>query len=453
MRQPTQRYVQRNEFFGSIVYDREDKEYYHLDHLASSVLKNPTVEFSDGELAEFDADREDLVAVQNELLERRMLGNTLFVANKPLPGMLSAPTRVFYEITTRCPEKCSHCYTESGKQSEGELDLEEKRSIIDQMVDMGCFRISIAGGEPLVEPDFFPFVEYALEQHVDVSFSTSGTPVTEAIARRLADLDIRTINVSLDGWDEDSYRIPRGENRFKHMLRGVAYLRRFYSRKIAAKCTLMTSNILHLDRIIEVAEKLGFDVVKFNCVREAGRAMKSLNLIPTQDEYLESVRILAEIYNQKKYRIKIVLPVNPYQNIQLEGDVPDFVGELGFGCYAGKESFCITPIGNIQPCSSFGPSLYVDGNVKDRRLQDAWLHGSAMNAFRGFKGASACQTCPSYQGCRGGCYLRSLKAYGDVQAVDPYCYEYRNVSHESLPPVAHRKAVYFGVNQDQADNQ
>jgi MoaA/NifB/PqqE/SkfB family radical SAM enzyme len=73
--------------------------------------------------------------------------------------------------------------------------------------------------------------------------------------------------------DEESYERMRGNRRFKYMVRGVQNLRRHYSGKIAAKCTLMTSNIRNLEGIIRLAEDLGFDVVKFNCVREAGRAM------------------------------------------------------------------------------------------------------------------------------------------------------------------------------------
>jgi radical SAM protein with 4Fe4S-binding SPASM domain len=418
------RYVHRHEFFGGMIYDKKDKEYLHLDPLASAVLLDPTRRFTQNELQTFDADESDVDDVLADLRERNALGATHFLGNDPVPGMLSAPTRIFFEITYRCPEKCRHCYTDSGAKNEGELSQGEKLSIVDQMVEMGCFRVSIAGGEPLVDRDFFPFVEYALERGVDVSFSTSGTPITKAIASRLAALDIRTINISLDGWDEESYGIVRGRGRFKFMVRGVRLLREYYAGKLAAKCTLMTSNLRNLDRIIAQAHELGFDVVKFNCVREAGRSATSPALIPTQDEYLESIQLLAKVFNDGTSPVKMVLPVNPYQRVT--DDDPDFVGELGFGCYAGKESFCINPIGEIQACSSFPKGMYVDGNVRDVRLRDAWMHGAGMLTFRGMQGSEDCQTCPSYSGCRGGCYLRSFMATGDPNATDPYCYERRN---------------------------
>ena len=418
------RFIQRNEFFGSLLYDRTGKDYFHLDHFATAILREPGRLFTEAELQNFEAEEGEIGEIRQDLTVRGMLGDTELRENRPVAGMLSAPTRVFYEITYQCPEKCRHCYTNSGAKDAGELALSEKLSIADQMVEISCYRVSIAGGDPLVDPDFFPFVEHALARGIDVSFSTSGIPITERTAQRLATLDIRTINISLDGWDEESYGKVRGHGRLPYVMRGVRNLRKHYRGKIAAKCTLMTTNILHLDRIIAFARELDFDVVKFNCVREAGRAGEAQSLIPSQDDYLAAMRVLAGFYNDRTSPIKMVLPVNPYQ--KLDADAPDIVGELGFGCYAGKESFCINPVGDIQPCSSFGRAVHVDGNVRSTRLIDAWLQGHAMKLFRGLNGSSACQGCRSYAGCRGGCYLRSLTAYGDFNATDPYCYERKN---------------------------
>ncbi|MFB9949569.1 radical SAM protein [Rhizobium puerariae] len=419
------RYILRNEFFGGLAYDRHEKDYIHLDHLAVRLLKKPSVELTPHEYDRFETNSDEVELIVEELRSRGIQDNVRYLDNKPGTKILSAPTRVFLEITYQCPEKCAHCYTESGPKRSDEMQLEHKLAIVDQMAEIGCYRLSIAGGEPLVDPDFFPVVERALNKDIDVSFSTSGIPVTDRVAKKLSELDVRTVNISLDGWDDTSYDIVRGSGRFKYMLRGVERLRRHYHGKLAAKCTLMTTNIRNLDKIIELSEALGFDVVKFNCVREAGRAVGENSLIPTQDEYIASMKYLADFYNSKKSKIKMVLPVNPYQ--KFEGEAPDVIGELGFGCYAGKESFCITATGSIQPCTSFGEFMFVDGNVRDTPLSTAWLDGTSMRMFRGLNGSTACQSCKSYAGCRGGCYLRSFTATGDMNATDPYCYEYRNL--------------------------
>jgi radical SAM protein with 4Fe4S-binding SPASM domain len=426
------RYYHRNEFFGGIVYDTVDKEYFYLDHLANRILKEPDRPLAAGELASFSASATEAGELREELGRKELFTRTRFRGNKPLPGVLSAPLRIFYEITYRCPEACEHCYTSSDQKQPDELTLAEKCSLVDQMANIGCFRMSIAGGEPLVDQDFFPLVEYALSRGIDISFSTSGIPITDRTAARLAELDIRTINVSLDGWDDESFGAVRGRGRLALVCRGVERLRRRYRRTIAAKCTILKTNVNHLEAIIDLAERLGFDTIKFNCVREAGRAGGKEWLLPSQDEYLIAMKRLSELYSSRSRRIKLTLPLNPYQ--KRDHHTSQYIEELGFGCYAGKESFCITPTGEIQPCSSFGKGVYADGNVRTRMLYDAWLNGDAMRLFRGMDGSDDCNSCPSYSGCKGGCYLRSYMATGDIRSTDPYCYEKRNVARYPRPP-------------------
>ena len=37
----------------------------------------------------------------------------------------------------------------------------------------------------------------------------------------------------------------------------------------------------------------------------------------------------------------------------------NYIEELGFGCFAGKESICVDALGNVRPCSHFPRNLSV----------------------------------------------------------------------------------------------
>lgn len=426
------RFILRREFFGSLAYDTVRKDYIYLDKLATLLLTTPDCHLRAKDYEEFHTDSDEVNSLLSELKDRGFPENTRVLDDSHAEGVLSGPLRVFYEITYRCTERCQHCYTESHNKHSNELTLAEKLSIVDQLLALGCYRISVAGGEPLIDKDFFPFVEYALDHQLDVSFSTNAIAVTERVAQRLAGLDIRTINVSLDGWDDASFGAVRGHNRLQYVLRGISTLRKYYPHKIAAKVTLMATNARNVDKIVALAHSLGLDEIKFNCVREAGRAAENRVLLLGQDEYLETIQRLAAICNEGKCPLPMTLPINPYQD--RAEDSPSTIDELGFGCYAGKESFCVNPVGDIQPCSNFGPGIYCDGNVRTTSLKDAWFTGRAMTLFRSMDGADECKSCPAFQGCRGGCHLRSFKATGDIRSVDPYCYERRNKAlHDQLP--------------------
>ena len=112
---------------------------------------------------------------------------------------LDAPICLTWELTYACNLACVHCLSSSGRRDPGELTPAEARGIVDDMVDLKVFYVNIGGGEPMLRPDFFDLVSYAVDRRVGVKFSTNGTRIDEAAARRLAGIDYLDIQISIDG--------------------------------------------------------------------------------------------------------------------------------------------------------------------------------------------------------------------------------------------------------------
>ena len=93
---------------------------------------------------------------------------------------LDAPICLTWELTYACNLACVHCLSSSGRRDPDELTPAEARGIVDDMVDMKVFYINIGGGEPMLRPDFFDLVSYAVDRKVGVKFSTNGTRLTAA---------------------------------------------------------------------------------------------------------------------------------------------------------------------------------------------------------------------------------------------------------------------------------
>ena len=55
------------------------------------------------------------------------------------------------EITNSCNLKCKHCYGHFDKKKS--MELSEFESIVKQLYDLGCTKIVISGGEPLIVGD------------------------------------------------------------------------------------------------------------------------------------------------------------------------------------------------------------------------------------------------------------------------------------------------------------
>src|SRR3984957_12641617 len=127
---------------------------------------------------------------------------------------LDAPICLTWELTYACNLACVHCLSSSGRRDPNELTPAEARGIVDDMVDMKVFYVNIGGGEPMLRPDFFDLVGYAVENKVGVKFSTNGTRLTPARAQRLAKMDYVDVQISIDGAVASTNDAVRGEGSF-----------------------------------------------------------------------------------------------------------------------------------------------------------------------------------------------------------------------------------------------
>src|SRR6202021_2717039 len=127
---------------------------------------------------------------------------------------LDAPICLTWELTYACNLACVHCLSSSGRRDPAELTPTEVRHIVDDLVDMKVFYVNIGGGEPMLRPDFFDLVGYAVDHKVGVKFSTNGTRLTAARAKRLAAMDYVDVQISIDGALAGTNDAGRGQGSF-----------------------------------------------------------------------------------------------------------------------------------------------------------------------------------------------------------------------------------------------
>jgi MoaA/NifB/PqqE/SkfB family radical SAM enzyme len=112
---------------------------------------------------------------------------------------LTSPICLTWELTYACNLACVHCLSSSGRRDPAELTTAEYKSVIDTLQRMQVFYVNIGGGEPTVRRDFWELVGYSTSRQVGVKFSTNGTRIDAAAARRLAGSDYVDVQTSLDG--------------------------------------------------------------------------------------------------------------------------------------------------------------------------------------------------------------------------------------------------------------
>ena len=123
---------------------------------------------------------------------------------------VGAPRIISWNITLRCPLKCSHCYVDAGeREAEGVLSTEEAFRVIDQICETGKPVVVLSGGEPLLREDIFAIARYGTERGLRMVMGTSGYLLDQPMAKRLHDAGIKAVAISIDSADpsvHDSFR-------------------------------------------------------------------------------------------------------------------------------------------------------------------------------------------------------------------------------------------------------
>ncbi len=175
--------------------------------------------------------------------------------------------KLIFGCNLRC-EMCNHWRT----HRESPLSSERLLEIVDELAGLGCRKIQLSGGEPLLRPVVPELLERATGHGIRVAMTTNGTLVDKAMAKRLVEGGLRSVSISIDGPNRSVHERVRGvEGAFKKTIKAVRYFRR-YAHK--GKITI---------RVNTVVSRLNYRTLKGHpdFVKELGADV--LNLIPVDD--------------------------------------------------------------------------------------------------------------------------------------------------------------------------
>jgi len=83
-----------------------------------------------------------------------------------VPQRLAGPFLIVWNFTNMCNFRCQHCYQRADRPLPGELSLEEKLMLVDQLDKAGVAAVALSGGEPTIHPHFLRIVKEQGNPHV-----------------------------------------------------------------------------------------------------------------------------------------------------------------------------------------------------------------------------------------------------------------------------------------------
>jgi len=322
---------------------------------------------------------------------------------------LAAPICLTWELTYACNLACTHCLSSSGRRDPRELTTVEAKALIDEIAAMQIFYINIGGGEPMMRDDFFELIEYAVERHVGVKFSTNGTRIDDAAARRLAAMDYLDIQVSIDGVDAATSDAIRGAGSYDRARRAMDNLRVANFGQFKISVVMTRESVEQLDEFEALARHYGAEL-RLTRLRPSGRGADVwATLHPTLEQ------------NRRLYRWLLERP-----NV-LTGDSFFHLSALGESleglnlCGAGRVVCLIDPVGEVYACPFVMHDEFRAGNVREAGFASVWTNSELFRSLRAPGSVGACNSCGSYDACRGGCMAAKFFTGLEMSDPDPEC--------------------------------
>jgi radical SAM protein with 4Fe4S-binding SPASM domain len=352
---------------------------------------------------------------------------------------LLGPMVTNVQLTRACNLKCGHCFVDIwSKRDPNELSLEQIDSLFGELASVGAPIVILAGGEPMLRPDFWEIADKVGEHGLDAALCTNATLIRDSNAARLVASPIRWYSISLDGPDAATHDELRGEGRFDHAVRGIRALMAAGADDVKIRVTVTGRNQHTLARFADVARELGVHKVVMKPFRHTaeGFGYEPNELYISRREYEAATRAAQDAWPDDAPPLDIDdgLPSGPPAWTKV---IPTF------GCVGGTTHASVIYDGRVVACDAVHDPD--DWTLHHKSFLECWRGAPTVTQWRQLDGNSDCTSdCDNSKVCRGGCRARALGLGGTMDDPDPWSHcelpgppQVRKLGNPALPIVGY----------------
>ena len=383
-----------------------------------------------------------MISVTKLLFAREHFGDSLRYtgsANRVRDGAAEGMGPVVVWNSTRtCNLKCRHCYMSSDARAyDGELSTDEAKRFIDDLAEFRVPVLLFSGGEPLIRPDFFELADYAAARGLRPTLSTNGTLITRETARRIKDLGVGYVGISLDGLADVNDRFRGVDGAYGRAMQGIENCVAV-GQRVGLRFTINQHNFREMERIFDFIEEKGINRVCFYHLVYSGRgsSMVDEDVTPTESRRAMDIIIRRTRDFEERGLAKEILTVDNhcdgiymYLKAKAAGDektaeqIRKYISMNG-GNRSGIAFAEVDPMGYVHPDQFTQHHTF--GNVRERKFGDIWTDLS-QPILAGLKDRKPllkgrCARCKFLSLCNGNFRARAEARTGDFWESDPACY-------------------------------
>lgn len=329
--------------------------------------------------------------------------------------------RLDFELSAACDHRCAHCYNvwnaKPGDAQAGYSLKDQLRSrAIEQLMtkavrQSGCTHLTLTGGEPLLAVGALDLVAHATQLVPSVTLITNGSHVPPETARRLGELKVSNVQLTLLAGDRALHDKLKGAVCFDDTVRAALDL--VEARVPVQVCYVaMRENAGQLERVLELCHVLGVRGLSYNRMSPTGGAIHHLErLMPTVEDLEADLEVLERVARAFGIWAGTAMPIPP---CLVRHERYPWV-HFG-GCSVGSSSpnLVIDVLGNVRSCNL---STGVLGNL----VRQDWDEIMSSDYPRRFVNTvpDICRGCAHERSCQGGCKESGFATFGDHAHPEP----------------------------------
>lgn len=333
---------------------------------------------------------------------------------------------LYFYLTKGCNLFCRHCWVipdfQGDKLTSTYLSAELFEDIINQAVPLGLSGVKLTGGEPLLNPEIMQILDIVRQKELSCTIETNATLCTTEIAASIASCKDPFVSVSLDGADAETHDwVRRVTGSFDKALKGIKCLLSV-NIKPQIIMTVVRHNREDLKALVQLAESLGCDSVKFNILQPTARGedMHKKGESLTIEELIHLGRwVENELASSTDLRVYFDHPLAFRPLSKIFGDnnySQETCGIIGILGVLSDGSYALCGIGESIKELIFG-------NVKSDSLERIWLYNDILLMIR--EGLPSrlegiCKRCLMKHLCLGSCIAQNY--YRSKSLFAPYYY-------------------------------
>jgi radical SAM protein with 4Fe4S-binding SPASM domain len=350
------------------------------------------------------------------------------------------PRACVWELTLSCNLRCKHCGSFAGNRRERELSVEENLRVADELVALGCRRVTLSGGEPTLNQDWDRIGKRLADQCVKVNLISNGWHWTSAHVERAKAAGLCGAAFSLDGFERehDEFRQPGSFARVVSAIETCVA----GGLPVAVNTTVNRLNQRSLRELRDFVRDKGAFSMQIQLATPSGNMGEHRDLVVDPADLVWLVPEIAALCRQNTRKFFTVGADDIGYYGMPEQGLRDDGGELPFwiGCRAGCHVIGIESSGNVKGCLSLPSSMhgegrFVEGNLREKSLAEIWRAEGAFAYNRKHTEASLtgfCRVCRYRDFCRGGCTWTVYCHSQQGGQGNPYCFYYQAVRQRRL---------------------